>query len=136
MLARTVLAQGAIFEIVATGKMVTLEIVNRGDVTAEEGARCANQMNDVLTSRVLSARSPYRGVLVDVRNGPRAFGPKTRAALERVFAAATVSQRRIAVLASDSPTQRMQFSNLCVEHAKMHGRVFFDEPSARQWLTS
>src|SRR5262249_46884408 len=106
---RTVLARGAIFEITAQADQVTCEVTNRSDVSAEEGARCAAEMNEVLTMQVLSAWSQYRGLMFDVRKGPPAFGPKTRAALEKVFAAAEASRRKIAVLVGTSATQRMQF---------------------------
>jgi len=129
-----VLAQGAIFEIRQSGELAWCEVVNREDVSAEEGARCANLMHEVLTLRVLSAHSLYRGLLFDVRRGPPAFGPKTRAALERIFAHAPGSQRRIAVLVGGSATQRMQFGNLCLEHAPVHARVFLIESAAREWL--
>jgi hypothetical protein len=133
---RIVLARGAIFEITAENDLVACEVINRSDVSAEEGARCAAEMNDVLTKQVLRQRSPYRGLVFDVRKGPPAFGPKTRAALEIVFAAAAASGRRIAVLVGESPTQRMQFGSLCQEQAKQYGRVFQTEVSARDWLRS
>lgn len=133
---RQVLASGAIFEIRADDDTVTCAVVNRSDVSAEEGARCASEMNEVLTTRVLGPRSPYRGFVFDVRKGPPAFGPKTRVALEMLFAAATTYGRRIAVLVGESPTQRMQFGNLCLEHAKQNAQVFQSEASAREWLKS
>ena len=103
---RIILAQGPIFEISAQDGVATCAVINRPNVSAEEGARCANQMNEVLTTLVLTPFSAYRGLLFDVRQGPPAFGPKTRAALELVFAAATGSKRKLAVLVGGSPTQR------------------------------
>ena len=133
--AAIILAQGAIFEIRQHGEIVVCEVINRTDVSAEEGARCAALMHEALTTRVLTATSLYRGLLFDVRQGPPAFGPKTRAALERVFIAATASKRRLSVLVGGSATQRMQFGNLCQEHAPTHARVFLSETPAREWLT-
>jgi hypothetical protein len=134
MAERTVLARGAIFEISAQDDWVACEVVNRGDVSAEEGARCASQMNEVLVTQVLNPRSPYRGLLFDVRRGPAAFGPKTRAALEKLFVAAESSRRKLAVLVGESATQRMQFGNLSRERASDVARVFQTEFSAREWL--
>jgi hypothetical protein len=131
-----ILARGAIFEIRQIGEIVQCEVVNRSDVSGEEGARCAAMMHDVLTTRVLTAQSQYRGLLFDVRQGPPAFGPKTRATLELVFAAAAASQRRVSVLVGGSATQRMQFGNLCQEHAPELARVFLSESQAKEWLTS
>lgn len=133
-MARIILAQGAIFEISAQDGVATCAVVNRPSVSAEDGARCAAQMNEVLTTLVLTPFSAYRGLLFDVRQGPPAFGPKTRAALEPVFAAATGSKRKLAVLVGGSPTQRMQFGNLCLEHAPAHGKVFLAEAGAREWI--
>lgn len=130
------LARGAIFEVRAEDDWVTCEVINRTGVSAEEGARCAAEMNEVLTTRVLGARSLYRGLIFDVRKGPPAFGPKTRAELEMLFATATTNGRRIAVLVGESPTQRMQFGNLCLEHAKEHAQVFQKEAHALEWLKS
>jgi hypothetical protein len=129
-----VLSYGPIFTIRSQGAIAWCEVINRDDVSPEEGARCAAMMNDVLTTQVLTPQSPYRGVVFDVRQGPQAFGPKTRAMLERIFVAANGSQRRIAVLVGGSPTQRMQFGNLCLEHARDHAQVFLSESSARDWL--
>ena len=134
MTTRTELARGAIFEITAHEGLVTCQVINRSDVTAAEGARCASLMNEVLTQRVLTPLSPYRGLIFDVRQGPSAFGPKTRAALEQVFAAADASRKLIAVLVSSSPTQRLQFGNLCRERAPERSNVFDDQADAQRWL--
>jgi len=131
---RTQLAHGAIFEITAQEGLVTCQVVNRADVSPEEGARCASLMNEVLTLRVLTPMSSYRGLIFDVRQGPPAFGPKTRAALEQVFAAATASRKLIAVVVSSSATQRLQFGNLCKEQAAQWSGVFENEADAQRWL--
>src|SRR5690242_18375304 len=94
----TILAQGPIFTIRGDGDFASCEVINRTDVSADEGARCAATMHEVLSARVLSPLSSYRGLLFDVRQGPPAFGPKTRGALERLFAAAATGRRRIAVV--------------------------------------
>ena len=83
-----VLARGANFEITAKGGTVRLTVINRPEVDRDEGARCAQLMHDTLTSRVLLVRSPYRALVVDVRQGPEVFGPKTRASHEELFRAA------------------------------------------------
>jgi hypothetical protein len=129
-----VLAQGAIFVIRQSGELAVCEVVNRQDVSAEEGARCASVMHEVLTTRVLTAHSLYRGLMFDVRQGPPVFGPKTRAALELIFVHARGAQRRLAILVGGSATQRMQFGNLCQEHAPEHARVFLSETTAREWV--
>ena len=131
-----ILAHGAIFEIRQSGEIVHCEVTNRADVSAEEGAHCASLMHEVLTTRVLTPQSSYLGLLFDVRQGPPAFGPKTRATLELIFAAAASSGRRVSVLVGGSATQRMQFGNLCQERAPDHARVFLSESQAKEWLTA
>lgn len=39
------LGKGAIFEIVATDGVARYSVVNRSDITSEEGARCAAEMH-------------------------------------------------------------------------------------------
>ena len=114
--------------------MVWCEVINREDASAEEGARCAALMNEVLTKRVLAPHTTYRALVFDVRRGPQAFGPKTRLSLEQIFNAAKAAERRVAVIVGPSATQRMQFGNLSLECAPRHSQVFRDELSARDWL--
>lgn len=111
------LGRGPIFEIVAAGGIVRCSVVNRPDIAAEEGARCAAEMHEILEREVLSAESRYVGLVFDVRRGPDVFGPKTRAALEKLFRKAERVGKPIAVRIGGAAIQRLQFTSLCAECA-------------------
>ena len=118
-----VLLSGPIFEIRDLDGIARCAIENRQEVTAEEGARCAEEMHTFLAREVLSASSRYLGLIFDVRKGPAVFGPKTRAALEELFRAAQRASKPIAVCVGDTAIQRLQFSALCKECAPALARV-------------
>jgi hypothetical protein len=128
------LARGANFEITAEAGIVRLTVVNRPEVDRDEGARCAQLMHDTLASRVLLTRSPYRGLVFDVREGPEVFGPKTRASLEELFRAAESSRKRTAVRPGTSPIRRLQFASLCRECAPRHAKIVDDDLDESAWL--
>jgi len=129
-----VLARGANFEITAERGIVRLTVINRPEVDRDEGARCAQLMHDTLTSKVLLVRSPYRGFVFDVRQGPEVFGPKTRASLEELFRAAETSRKRTAVRPGSSPIRRLQFASLCREWAPRQAKIVDDDQDENAWL--
>jgi hypothetical protein len=129
-----VLASGANFEITAERGVVRLTVVNRPEVDRDEGARCAQLIHDTLTSRVLVVRSQYRALVIDVRQGPEVFGPKTRASLEELFRAAESSRKRTAVRPGTSPIRRLQFASLCRECAPRQAKIVDDDHDENSWL--
>jgi hypothetical protein len=129
-----ILARGANFEITADSGIARLTVSNPPDVDREEGARCAQLINETLTSRVLVERSAYRGLVLDVSGGPEVFGPKTRASLEQLFRAASGAKKRMAIRAGTSAIRRLQFASLCRECAPQHAKVVDDDRDERAWL--
>jgi hypothetical protein len=129
-----VLAEGPIFKIVAEGTVATCTVVNRTDVSPEEGARCAQEMRDVLLGRVIPRGSVYVGFVFDVTNGPAVFGPRTRAALEEMFRETESQRKRVGVRVGPAAIQQLQFKSLCRECAPTQGRVFDDE-RAMDWAS-
>ena len=111
------------------------QVWSRPDLSAEDGAKNAAQMVECLTTQVLHARSPYRGIVFDVRRGPPVFGPKTRETLSNLVNLAGKSGVPLAVLVGDSPIQLLQFRNLCRE-SPGRADVFSDEVSAFLWFDS
>lgn len=127
------LAHGDNHSISARDGIAVCQVWSRPDLSAEEGARNAQQMVDFLTHSVLRSRSPYRGIVFDVRRGPAVFGPKTRETLHGLFALAGTAGVPLAVLVGESPIQLLQFRNLCRE-SPGRADVFTDESSAFTWL--
>lgn len=126
------IAGGAIFEITELDGVVRCVMTNRPDVTAEEGARCAQQIQQACT-RVLTRGSSYKGLVFDVRNGPAVFGPKTRAQLEELFRLAERNRVPVAVRVGEAAIQRLQFSSLCRDCAPTFAAVADD---AIGWIGS
>jgi hypothetical protein len=130
---RTTLATGAIYAITEEDAIVSCAVVNRVDISPNEGATCAQQMHSFLSGSVLSDRSRYLGLIFDVREGPAVFGPQTRAALERIFRQAEETQRALAVQVGEAAIQRLQFTNLCAVCAPRWSKVF-DREGAADWV--
>jgi hypothetical protein len=127
-----VLAEGPIFKITGEGTLATCTVVNRADVSPEEGARCAQEMRETLMGKVIPRGSAYAGFVFDVTKGPAVFGPRTRAALEEMFREAEAQKTRIGVRVGAAAIQHLQFTSLCRECAPTQGRVF-DDDKAEVW---
>jgi hypothetical protein len=127
------LSEGDNHLISARHGLAICQVWTRPDLTAEDGARNARQMSEYLTTNVLAANAPYRGVIFDLRRGPPVFGPKTRESLAQFFATAARLNMGVAVLVGDSPIQVLQFRNLCRDSG---GRadVFDNEADAVRWF--
>jgi hypothetical protein len=115
--------------------LVICQVWVRPDLSAEDGAKNAGQMVAYLTDAILRTGTPYRGVVFDVRRGPKVFGPQTRTVMERLLALSASRKVRVAIITSDSATQVLQFRSLCAAAPTMN-QVFADEPSAIRWLAS
>jgi hypothetical protein len=107
----------------------------RPDLSAEDGARNAQEMVDYLMTQALRRGTHYRGLIFDVRRGPAKFGPKTRAVLEGLLAAAAAIDMPVAMLAGPDPVQERQFAELCAA-CKGQTRVFGSEAEAVHWFST
>jgi hypothetical protein len=119
----TVLSAGEIYDIRSDGETARCTVVNRDDVDPAVGARCAAELERVLSREVLSRSSMLTGVVLDVRRGPAVFGPQTRASLERLFSQAERSGKRIVARVGTTAIQQLQFRSLCQDHAPTCGRI-------------
>ncbi|MEM9192882.1 MAG: hypothetical protein AAGF12_27150 [Myxococcota bacterium] len=115
MLTGDVLARSAMFTIVATGDLVTLRIFSRPDVTPEAGAEAAGVLRATLLGKVLVPDSSYRGVVIDLRDGPAMFGPRTRRELLTIIERAQGVGMRLAVVLGSPTVQRLQFESVAHE---------------------
>lgn len=129
------LAEGDNFVISARHGLAICQVWSRPDLSTDRGAENAHQMVTFLLEEVLRAGGAYRGVIFDIRRGPSTFGPKTREALEQLLTRGIERRVRVAMLTSESATQRLQARGLCQRTPSMT-QVFQDEPSALQWIDS
>jgi hypothetical protein len=110
------IAKGAIFEISAHGAMALCKVFNRADVGPEEGAQCAHEIQEFANRRIFADGAEYRSLVLDVREAPVVFGPKTSASLRLVLSSAEARGQRMAVIVSEAPLQGQQFRDLVREH--------------------
>ncbi|HEU4582600.1 MAG TPA: hypothetical protein VFS67_30295 [Polyangiaceae bacterium] len=68
------------------------------------GAAAARRVGDYLISHVLQRRSPWLGLVLDVRRGPSVFGPITRAVTVRLLESAEQAHKPFAVLTAGNTT--------------------------------
>jgi hypothetical protein len=111
------------------------QVWTRPDLSAEDGAKNAGQMVAYMTDVILRKGTSCRGIVFDVRRGPKVFGPKTRTVLEGLLALSAGRKVRLAIIVSGSATQVLQFRSLCAAAPAMT-QVFPDEPSAVRWLST
>ena len=90
--------------------LVICQVWVRPDLSTEDGAKNAGQMVAYLTDAILRTGTPYRGIVFDVRRGPKVFGPQTRTVMERLLALSASRKVRVAIIASDSATKVLQFT--------------------------
>jgi hypothetical protein len=128
------IAKGAIFEISAHGATAWCKVLNRPDVGPEEGARCAQEIQEFVAQRIHSDGAEYRSLVLDVREAPVVFGPKTSASLKLLFSGAEARRQRVAVVVSEAPLQGQQFRDLVRDCAPTFASVFRDEHRAVRWL--
>jgi hypothetical protein len=98
----------------------------RQDLDRESGARCAEECVDVFERLGEMSRLVVRGLVFDLRDAPRSWGPMTQAALERCCAAWEKTGRPLAIAVSNDPLQLLHVRLLVRERAPTHGRTFTD----------
>jgi hypothetical protein len=113
--------------------IVICQVWTRPDLSAEAGAKSAQQMTSYMMNVVLRPGTPYRGIIFDVRRGPTVFGPKTRETLTRMLSESSKLGVRVAFLSGESASQALQFRGLCATVPSV-AQVFENEPAAAQWL--
>jgi hypothetical protein len=131
----TVLVKDELFLIRSEARTVWCHVLTPPGVSPTRGAAAAETMGAYLIEHVLQRRSPWLGLVLDIRKGPSVFGPVTRAAVQRMFEHAEQARKRVGVLVGASPVQRTQFSELAAQSAPLYCRVTDVEPAALDWVT-
>jgi hypothetical protein len=122
-------------EVDAYHAVVECRIYARPDLSDEIGALSARQLATLLASNVLSEKSPFDGILLDLREAPPVLGPQTRRSVEQWLALAERRGRRVALLVSDSPAQRIQYGQIAESRASTRAKIYVDRESAWRWAT-
>lgn len=99
------------------------------------GAAAAQRAGDYLVANVLQRRSPWLGLILDVRRGPSVFGPITRAVTVRLLESAESAHKPFAVLTGGTTTQHDQYAALA-SHAPCYALVTSDVRQANDWMTA
>lgn len=118
-----VLLDTPLITVTALDGVARATVENRSDVGAEEGAEIARRLVETVTREVFAPDARFRGLVLDVRDAPDVFGPKTRDALETLFRGAEAAKKPVGVLVR-STTQRLQYDSLAGLYAPSKSRLF------------
>lgn len=125
-------ALGPNFEMTTDGRVATIQIWPRPDLSREEGAGAAGMILDHLR-RLLDETPALHGLVVDCRGAVGVLGSRTVALIETMFRGVATRGARLAVLITHDPLQRLDFTDIVGRAAPTHGRVVVDEDDAWQW---
>jgi hypothetical protein len=131
---RAILLGDKLFQIWHEGRIVWCEVIIAANVTPDEGAAAGKAMGHYLVHQVLTLRSSWLGVILDVRRGPSVVGPVTLQVNERILKTAEEARKPIAVLIGAKPTLRSQYASMCAEHAPRFAMLTSEPKVALDWL--
>lgn len=100
------------------------------------GAAAAQRAGEYLVTNVLQRRSPWLGLILDVRRGPSVFGPITRSVTVRLLEGAEGAHKPFAVLTGGTTTQHQQYATLAASHGPHYVLVTSDARQASDWMTA
>lgn len=123
-------AEGDNYSISIEVGVVVTKVVSRPDLSREDGARCAQEIEAHLRDLVREPRQRVRGFVLDVRTAPSAWGPSTQASVEAMIAMWELAQRPVAVLSSTDPIQKLLVQRVVRSHASKFGLATMVERDA------
>ena len=126
-------ANGKNYRFDIVGGLAVGRVWMRPDLDREAGARCAEECIEVFERLGKMSKLVVGGLLFDLRDAPRSWGPLTQTALERCFAIWEAIGRPLGVAASNDPLQLLHVRLLVKERAPKQGRAFTDIEQARAW---
>src|SRR5690606_449095 len=86
----------------SVGRVVWCDITVPKHTQPTAGAEAARRVCQFLNEKVLHRRSPWLGLVLDVRQGPSVIGPITRELSSSLFQSAEQARKPFAVLAAPS----------------------------------
>jgi hypothetical protein len=120
----------------AVGRVVWCRVSVPKQTPPAVGASAAQRAGDYMITNVLQRRSPWLGLILDVRQGPSVFGPITRAVTVRLLESAEVAHKPFAVLTLGADTRHDQYTALAVVHAPRFGLITSEVRQASDWMTT
>lgn len=115
--------------------MVWCDVIIPRTTQPVAGAEAAQRVGKYLIEHVLQRRSPWLGLILDVRQGPSVFGPITRDVCVNLFTNAEQARKPFAVLTIASRQLHVQYSELAKVHAPLHAYVTDNPELAMDWMT-
>jgi hypothetical protein len=100
------------------------------------GAAAGEVLGSYLLHHILERRSPWLGVVFDVREGPSVIGPTSLRVMESICDRAELVRRRLALLVGPTPLIKEQLLALVHARAPRFGVVTDDRRVALDWMTS
>lgn len=118
------------------GRVVWCDIIIPKTTQPVAGAEAAKRVGKYLIEQVLHRRSPWLGLILDVRQGPSVFGPITREVCAQLFINAEQARKPIAVVTVASRPLHAQYSELATVHAPQYALVTDSPAGAMDWMTA
>jgi hypothetical protein len=131
-----ILLKSELYVIRAERRVVWCDVATPQGLAPARGAAAAQSMAAYLTEHVLQRRSPWIGVVLDVRRGPTVVGPVTLQLIERLFAHAELARKPLAALVGNAPAQTQQFGTAARTCAPHFGTVTESQNRAIDWMMS
>jgi hypothetical protein len=132
----SVLAQGDTFIIHGAMRVVWSRVCVPRGLDPARGAAAGEVLGSYLLNHVLERRSPWLGVVFDVRDGPSVIGPTSLRVMESICDRAELVRRRLAILVGSNPLIKEQLVALVQARAPRFAVVTDDRGVALDWMTS
>ena len=129
------LLQDELHVVRSVGRVVWCEVIIPKTTQPVAGAEAAKRVGKYLIGQVLHRRSPWLGLILDVRQGPSVFGPITRDVCMNLFQHAEEARKPFAVVTVPSRPLHAQYSELAAAHAPQYALVTDSAAQAMDWMT-
>jgi hypothetical protein len=130
-----VLLEDELHLIRSSGRVVWCHVRIPRSTHPAAGAEAAKRAVQYLLENVLHRRSPWLGLILDVRQGPSVFGPITRQVSANMFETAELARKPVAVVTVGAGAQHAQYLSLAAAHAPQFVLVTSDANQAADWMT-
>jgi hypothetical protein len=132
----SVLAHGETFIIHGAMRVVWAKVCVPRGLDPARGAAGGEALGSYLLNQVLERRSPWLGVVFDVRGGPSVIGPTSLRVMESICDRAELVRRRLAILVGSNPLIEEQLVALVQARAPRFAIVTGDRGVALDWMTA